>query len=84
LLAMARGTVTRGWLGLHHVETAAAARRRGLARAAVGALARWGEAHGARHAYLQVQDDNAGAIALYESLGFKTQHSYARYVENGR
>ncbi|WP_162907817.1 GNAT family N-acetyltransferase, partial [Allorhizocola rhizosphaerae] len=47
LLAMARGTVTRGWLGLHHVETAAAARRRGLARAAVGALARWGEAHGA-------------------------------------
>ncbi len=79
LLAMGRGSVTRGWLGLFHIETVPPARRRGLARAAIGALARWGAAHGARRAYLQVQDDNASAIALYESLGFTTHHTYSRY-----
>ena len=79
LLAMARGTVTRSWLGIFHVETAPAARRRGLARAAVGNLARWADAHGARRAYLQVQEDNTPAIALYESLGFTPHHTYTRY-----
>lgn len=79
LLAMARGTVTNRWLGIFHVETAASARRQGLARAAVGNLARWADKHGARRAYLQVQEDNAAAIALYESLGLKTHHTYTRY-----
>lgn len=77
--SMGRGTVTRGWLGLFYIETAPDARRQGLARAAIGTLARWGAGEGARRAYLQVQDDNAPAIALYESLGFTTHHSYARY-----
>lgn len=79
LLAMARGTVTNHWLGIFHVETAPAARRQGLARAAVGSLARWADAHGARRAYLQVQDDNTAAIALYQSLGFTLHHTYTRY-----
>lgn len=79
LLAMARGTVTNKWLGIFHVETAASARRQGLARAAMGNLARWADKHGARRAYLQVQDDNVPAVALYESLGFKTHHIYTRY-----
>jgi GNAT superfamily N-acetyltransferase len=80
LLAMARGTVTRNWLGIFHVETAPTSRRQGLARAAAGNLARWAEAHGARRAYLQVQDDNSAAIALYRSLGFTVHHSYTRYA----
>jgi N-acetylglutamate synthase len=82
LLAMARGTVTgtaQRWLGLFHIETAPQARRRGLARAAVGALARWGEGEGARRAYLQVQDDNHPAVSLYRSLGFAEHHTYTRY-----
>jgi len=81
LLAMARGTVTRKWLGIFHVETVPAARRQGLARAAVGNLARWADANGASRAYLQVQDDNTPAIALYESLGFKPHHTYTRYAQ---
>lgn len=79
LLAMARGTVTNHWLGIFHVETAPGARRQGLARAAVGSLARWADTHGARRAYLQVQEDNTAAIALYQSLGFKLHHTYTRY-----
>ena len=83
LLAMARGTVTRRWLGIFHVETAPTARRQGLARAAVGNLARWAEQQGARRAYLQVQDDNTPAVALYASLGFKPHHTYTRYGLRG-
>jgi ribosomal protein S18 acetylase RimI-like enzyme len=79
LLAMARGTVTRNWLGIFHVETAPSARRQGLARAAVGELVRWARTHGARRAYLQVQDDNTPAIALYRALGFTAHHTYTRY-----
>lgn len=79
LLAMARGTVTRSWLGVFHVETAPAARRQGLARAALGALARWGRAHAAQRAFLQVENGNQAAIGLYESVGFTVHHSYTRY-----
>jgi GNAT superfamily N-acetyltransferase len=79
LLAMARGTVTRRWLGLTFIETAPQARRRGLAREAIGALARWAAAHGGERAFLQVQDDNAAALDLYASLGFRTSHSYVRF-----
>lgn len=80
LLAMARGTVTLGWLGLFHIETAPSARRRGLARAAVGALARWASSLDARRAYLQVAEENSAAIALYHSIGFTRHHTYTRYT----
>lgn len=78
-LAIARGTVTERWLGLTFVETATEARRQGLAREAIGALARWGLAQGAQRAFLQVQDDNTAALALYASLGFTTSHNYTRF-----
>lgn len=80
LLAMARGTVTNRWLGLTFVETAPQARRQGLAREAIGALARWGAANGAQRAFLQVQDDNHPALALYAGLGFTTSHNYTRFT----
>jgi ribosomal protein S18 acetylase RimI-like enzyme len=79
LLAMGRGSVTRGWLGLFAIETVPTARRRGFAREAIGALARWSVAAGAQNAFLQVESGNAAAIALYETLGFTTHHRYTRY-----
>jgi GNAT superfamily N-acetyltransferase len=79
LRCMARGTVTGGWLGLFVVETAASARRQGLARRAVGALARWAATNAATGAFLQVESNNQPAISLYESIGFRTHHRYTRY-----
>ncbi|MEU4779279.1 GNAT family N-acetyltransferase [Micromonospora sp. NPDC023633] len=78
LLAIGRGTVTgQGrWLGLSLVEVLPEARRQGLAGRIIRALAAWGAATGASHAFLQVEQRNTPAVALYRSLGFTTHHTY--------
>lgn len=63
-------------IGLYDVFTAEPARRQGLATA----LCRWmlqraGQA-GARHAYLQVEADNAPARRIYQRLGFEDAYAY--------
>ncbi|MDO3684326.1 GNAT family N-acetyltransferase [Micromonospora sp. C28ISP2-4] len=82
LLAVGRGTVTGGgrWLGVSLLETVPQARRRGLAAAVVRALAGWGAAEGTTHAFLQVEQSNTGAVALYRGLGFTTHHTYLTRV----
>jgi N-acetylglutamate synthase len=83
VLAIARGTVADDegrWLGISLVETAESERRRGLARQVTGALADWGRRLGARDAYLQVEEHNLPAIALYRGLGFAVHHSYVTRV----
>ncbi|MEP7282295.1 MAG: GNAT family N-acetyltransferase [Rubrivivax sp.] len=63
-------------VGLYDVITAPHARERGLG----GALCHWlltrAAAEGARHAYLQVEADNAGARSVYERLGFTDAYRY--------
>jgi GNAT superfamily N-acetyltransferase len=83
LLATARGTVTGGgrWLGLTLVEVVPSARRRGLARHTVRALARWARGIGATDAFLQVEDVNIAGVGLYGGLGFRTHHRYVTRTE---
>nr|MDT0661692.1 GNAT family N-acetyltransferase [Micromonospora sp. DSM 115978] len=78
LLAIARGTVTGDgrWLGISLVEVVPAARRGGLARLLVRSLAEWAAAEGATDVFLQVEERNTGAVALYRGLGFSTHHTY--------
>jgi GNAT superfamily N-acetyltransferase len=78
LLAVARGAVTGPdhWLGVSLVQTATAARRRGLGGHVVRALAHWASQRGANRAYLQVEERNTAAVALYGRLGFSTHHTY--------
>jgi N-acetylglutamate synthase len=64
------------WAGVFALATAPAARRRGVARAVFGALARWTQDGGADRLYLQVEDDNLPARSLYESVGFVRSHGY--------
>lgn len=78
LLATGRGTVTGEgrWLGLALIEVVPEARRGGLAQEVIGALARWAAESGASRTFLQVEERNAAAVALYSKLGFTTHHSY--------
>jgi N-acetylglutamate synthase len=87
LLATGRGCVADPegrWLGLALIGTEEHARRQGLAQRVVAALVAWGAAAGATDAYLQVEQRNVGAVALYEKLGFTTHHVYqTRYLAAG-
>lgn len=83
-LAIARGAVTqapdgRRWVGLSAVEVAPEHRRRGLGMLICAEMIRWGRDRGATHTYVQVEADNAGAIALYRTLGLVDHHRY-RYA----
>jgi ribosomal protein S18 acetylase RimI-like enzyme len=75
-IAIGRGTVDDGWLGVTAVEVDPAHRRRGLASAVLAALLAWGRAHGARRTHLEVTSENSAALALYERAGYWTHHEY--------
>lgn len=79
LIAAGRGAVVgeeRRWLHLASIEVIPAHRRKGLARVVTAALATWAAELGATEAFLQVEEHNTAAIALYGTLGFTTHHSY--------
>jgi GNAT superfamily N-acetyltransferase len=78
LLAVARGAISGPdrWLGVSLVQTAPDARRRGLGGHVVRGLAHWASQRGASRAYLQVEERNTPAVALYGRLGFSTHHTY--------
>ncbi|BCJ54157.1 N-acetyltransferase [Actinoplanes sp. NBRC 14428] len=78
LLAVARGAVTGPdrWLGVSLLQTAPAARRQGLGAHVLRALAQWAVQQRSPRAYLQVEERNAAAVALYRKLGFSTHHTY--------
>jgi ribosomal protein S18 acetylase RimI-like enzyme len=63
-------------VGLYDVFTAPQARGQGLARQLCGWLLARAAEGGARHAYLQVEGDNAVARAVYHRLGFADAYAY--------
>jgi ribosomal protein S18 acetylase RimI-like enzyme len=62
--------------GLFDVGTASESRRHGHARAIVASALKWARKNGARTAWLQVETDNAPALALYEGFGFTELYRY--------
>ena len=75
-VAIGRVAAADGWAGLTAIEVAPGHRRRGLATAVTAALAAQAAARGAGQVYLQVEDDNAAARALYGRIGFAAHHDY--------
>jgi ribosomal protein S18 acetylase RimI-like enzyme len=64
------------WAGLTAIEVDPDYRRRGLAAAVTTALIAQAAQRGARRVFLQVEDGNQAALALYRRLGFTTHHGY--------
>jgi N-acetylglutamate synthase len=75
-IAIGRVAGDAGWAGLTAVETDPACRRRGLATAVTAALAQVAADRGARGLYLQVENENHAAQALYRRAGFRDHHRY--------
>ena len=76
VLAVGRGVLDRGWLGVTAVEVAPDQRRRGLATHLMRALLGWAAGHRATAAYLQVAEENAAGLAFYQRLRFARHHQY--------
>jgi ribosomal protein S18 acetylase RimI-like enzyme len=71
-----RAAFEQDWVGLSCLTVAPGARRRGIGRTLTLEGLRLARERGARHAFLQVEESNAAAIALYEQLGFTPAERY--------
>jgi ribosomal protein S18 acetylase RimI-like enzyme len=70
--------------GIFEVATRAQDRRKGHARALIRSAAKWAAGHGARKAWLQVEEANVAALDLYAQLGFSPFYRYHyRLAPNG-
>jgi GNAT superfamily N-acetyltransferase len=63
-------------VGIYLMRTAPWARRHGHGRRVLHRLLHWGATHDADLAYLQVEEANTAAVALYASEGFETAYRY--------
>lgn len=87
--AIGRCVVDGRWASFAAVEVDPEQRRRGLATEVMAALARRALDEGASAAWLQVENENTAARALYAGMGFAPHHAYHHYREpatagNGR
>lgn len=67
---------------VHNLAVAPGQRQRGLGRLLMDLALDWGRRRGARRAFLEVRPSNAAALALYRSLGFRTQSLRRRYYQH--
>lgn len=65
-----------GLAGIFSMATLPDLRGRGVARAILARLLIWAWEHGATHAYLQVDEANHPALAVYRRFGFATAYTY--------
>ncbi|WP_335985999.1 GNAT family N-acetyltransferase [Glycomyces sp. MUSA5-2] len=80
LAARGRGAVAGDLLAVTSIGTAPEYRRRGLGTEILAALEAWGAETDAARAALQVEADNAPAIAMYERLGYAERYRYGYRV----
>jgi len=73
IAALAYGAIHNRLLCYESVVSDARLRRRGYARRVVVALAAWATDHGAEGACLEVEARNAPALALYDTIGLRTE-----------
>lgn len=80
IAAVGSACLSHGWCGIHGMRTLPAVRGRGLARAILGTLAREAQARGFTRAFLQVEEGNVPARALYRRAGLKDAWAYAYWA----
>jgi ribosomal protein S18 acetylase RimI-like enzyme len=74
--AVGLGVMHQGWLGIFSMLTLPELRGHGAGRAVLSALARGALEEGAEQLYLQVEQSNEPALALYRSASFRELYAY--------
>jgi ribosomal protein S18 acetylase RimI-like enzyme len=82
-VAVGVGAFGFGWASVHGMRTAPAHRRRGLARSVLVALAGAALERGIDRLFLQVEEGNAPARALYNAAGFRIAWRYRYWRAQG-
>jgi ribosomal protein S18 acetylase RimI-like enzyme len=75
-LAAGTACLSQGWASIHGMRTVPGARGQGLASQVLLGLATTAAARGFERMFLQVEEDNAAALALYARAGFATAWRY--------
>lgn len=65
-----------GWAGVFAMATRPDLRGQGIATGVLGAGARWAVRQGASRMYLQVEEGDHAALAVYDRAGFSRSHGY--------
>lgn len=78
--AIGASAIGGGYAGIFGMRTVPDHRRKGLARRVLRALLAQAKGLGAERAWLQVEADNAPAIALYADEGFEPGYRYSYWV----
>lgn len=78
-VAVARGVVDGGWLGIDRLAASGRMRTPAVGGALLAALAGWALGRGAAHAYVAVAGDDAAARALTADVGFRRAYTH-RYL----
>lgn len=77
IVAVGSACFSAGWCGIHGMRTLPSHRGHGLATTLISALAGAARERGLQRCFLQVEQDNATAQALYARRGFTTAWAYA-------
>lgn len=75
-LAAGIASISQGWASIHGMRTVPAARGQGLASQILRGLAAIAAQRGLERVFLQVEEDNTAALALYARTSFKTAWRY--------
>ena len=77
MLACGAASLSHGWLGVHGMRTAEEVRGQGLASRVLRGMAQAARDQGISRVFLQVDQGNTGARALYARFGLEDRWTYA-------
>jgi len=83
IIAVGRIATSGSWAIVARLFVDPSHRGKGLAKVVMNQLLASAGADGATKVALQVDDENGAALALYQSMGFRTHHKYVTRVLDG-
>lgn len=80
-VGIGRAVADTGWTGAFTMVTIPEARRQGVGRLVLSAIAHWAQANDSPRLYLQVEQSNDAARRFYDAVGFTQLTSYHYRVQ---